>query len=72
MATLLINEENVEAQSFLNYALTLPFVALVEKDEFPCRYSAEELKERALKGIQSYKNGNVTSHKEMKKRFAIA
>ena len=72
MATILIDEENVQAQNFLNYALTLPFVALVQKDEFPCRHSAEELKERALKGIQSYKTGNVTSHKDMKKRFAMA
>jgi hypothetical protein len=69
MATLLINDEDAQARNFLNYALTLPFVSLAQKDESPCRYSAEELEQRALQGIQSYKNGNVTSHEEMKKRY---
>jgi hypothetical protein len=69
MATLLVNDEDVQARAFLNYALTLPFVAL--KSEPPCRYTAEELAQRALQGIESYKNGNVVSQEEMKSRFAV-
>jgi hypothetical protein len=72
MSTLLVNDEDARARNFLEYALTLPFVALAQKDASPCRYSAEELEQRALQGIQSYKNGHVTSHEEMKKRIPVA
>jgi hypothetical protein len=71
MATLYINDADVAAKNFLNYAMTLPFVNIASVDDYLCRYSDKELKSRALQAIDSYRQGNVISHDEMKKRFAV-
>lgn len=38
--------------------------------KYPCQYSAEELKERALRGIEEMEQGKGTPHEEMKNRFS--
>lgn len=74
MTTLTITDNSPEAQRFLEYARTFPFVKETKEEKKrsarPCKYSIEELREHIDRSMEDLREGRFVTDEQLRNEMA--